>query len=82
MNIVLILFAVLFVAAPVKGNKSIAPGTAKANISPITLPADSNKPGAAKEAPVLIDSRFPRKGAVAPWEKTNDVEPISTVQTC
>lgn len=64
MNLVLIMFAVLFAAgAPAKADKAAAPA-------------------AATEAPVLIDSRFPRKSAVAPWEKTKEAEPVYTVQTC
>ncbi len=69
MNLVLIVFAVLFAAgAPVKAHKTATPAAVS--------------PAAVKEAPVLIDSRFPRKSDVAPWEKTNADEPISTVQTC
>ena len=68
MNLVLIISAVLFAAgAPAKAHKAAAPAAVS--------------PAAVKEAPVLIDSRFPRKSA-APWEKSNADEPISTVQTC
>ena len=69
MNLVLIIFAVLFAAgAPAKAHKAAVPAVVS--------------PAAVKEAPVLIDSRFPRKSAVEPWEKTKEAEPISTVQTC
>lgn len=79
MNLALIIFAVLFAAAPIKATKTISPAAAGA--SSTALPADS-KPAAVKEAPVLIDSRFSRKSAM-PWEKTTEpVELISTSQTC
>lgn len=67
MNLVLIMFAVLFAVAPVKADKSAAPAAAR--------------PAAVKEAPVLIDSRFSRQRS-APWEKSKEAEPVSTVQTC
>lgn len=74
MYVAIAILAALFAVSP-------AAKTAK----PVT-PAPANTqaaPAAAKEAPVLIDSRFSRKDTVTPWEKNDDLsEFIPSNRTC
>lgn len=51
----------------------------------VPLPPTSQQaaPAAPKAAPVLIDSRFFRKGEAAPWKKgTDPAEFLTSARTC
>lgn len=50
---------------------------------PLPQPSQQAAPAAPKAAPVLIDSRFSRKGEAAPWEKgTDPAEFLTSARTC